>query len=377
MALCEVAAYYFPHWHSDPRNDQWHGQGWTEWELLKAAKPRYEGHRQPITPAWGCLDESDPRNAAREIEAAASHGITAFIYDYYFYEDGPFLDGALDQGFLGAENNDRLKFALMWANHDWCNWHPAALGAPSPILVPGKVSPAAYDRMLSLIVERYFSHPSYLRVEGCPYFSIFDLATFVDSMGGVDGAREALERFQLKAAAAGLPGIHFNAVLWRFNHAPLWQPFGGPQALVEALNFDSVTPYNWCDHYDISQDSFPRGSYAKAASANFIAWEQQSKLWKIPYIPNVTAGWDCTPRCAPTDKFEKRNYPFTPILEGNTPAAFRSALEHAKAFLAKPEAKLKMLTLNAWNEWTEGAYLLPDAIHGMANLEMVKRVFTR
>ena len=65
-----------------------------------------------------------------------------------------------------------------------------------------------------------------------------------------------------------------------------------------------------------------------------------------------------------------------PVLEGNTPGAFRNALEHAKVFLGRADVKLKMVTLNAWNEWTEGAYLLPDKEHGTAYLEMVKRVFT-
>ena len=30
----EVAAYYLPQYHPDPRNAAWHGEGWTEWELV-------------------------------------------------------------------------------------------------------------------------------------------------------------------------------------------------------------------------------------------------------------------------------------------------------------------------------------------------------
>ena len=34
-----------------------------------------------------------------------------------------------------------------------------------------------------------------------------------------------------------------------------------------------------------------------------------------------------------------------------------------------------MITLNAWNEWTEGSYLLPDTVTGTAYLEQVRAVF--
>src|SRR5688572_32066145 len=49
----EVAAYYFPNYHLDERNRSWYGEGFTEWELVKAARPRFPGHRQPLEPVWG------------------------------------------------------------------------------------------------------------------------------------------------------------------------------------------------------------------------------------------------------------------------------------------------------------------------------------
>ena len=35
----------------------------------------------------------------------------------------------------------------------------------------------------------------------------------------------------------------------------------------------------------------------------------------------------------------------------------------------------RILTINCWNEWTEGSYLEPDTIHGMKYLEAIKEVF--
>ena len=109
----EVAAYYWPNWHVDARNEQKLGKNWTEWELVKAAKPRFPGHRQPIVPLWGYTDESDPKAMAQKIDAAADHGISAFIFDWYYYDDGPFLERPIDIGFLQATNNSRIKFAFM------------------------------------------------------------------------------------------------------------------------------------------------------------------------------------------------------------------------------------------------------------------------
>src|ERR1700722_18526084 len=60
-AAITVAAYYFPDYHpGDPRNEKAKGHGWSEWELVKQAKPRFPNHQQPKIPAWGYTDESDP-----------------------------------------------------------------------------------------------------------------------------------------------------------------------------------------------------------------------------------------------------------------------------------------------------------------------------
>ncbi len=125
-----VASYYFGNYHpGDPRNAASKGPAWSEWELVRAAKPRFPGHHQPNVPLWGYTDESDPQAMAQKIAAAADHGIDAFIFDWYYYNDGPFLDRPIDRGFLKAPNNSRLRFAFMWANHDWEDIHPYRRGA--------------------------------------------------------------------------------------------------------------------------------------------------------------------------------------------------------------------------------------------------------
>src|SRR5436190_22784436 len=71
-----VASYYFANYHpGDPRNVKNKGPNWSEWELVKAAKPRFPGHHQPNVPLWGYTDESDPKVMEQKIAAAADHGI--------------------------------------------------------------------------------------------------------------------------------------------------------------------------------------------------------------------------------------------------------------------------------------------------------------
>ena len=90
-----VASYYFGNYHpGDPRNTKMKGKDWSEWELVKAAPAAFPGHQQPKVPLWGYADESDPKVMAQKIAAAADHGINAFIFDWYYYNDGPFLDRA-------------------------------------------------------------------------------------------------------------------------------------------------------------------------------------------------------------------------------------------------------------------------------------------
>lgn len=372
MSNLDIAAYIFPQWHPDPRNDQWHGQGWTEWELVKTAVPRYEGHRQPIESAWGCFDESDPKWSAREIDLAADHGLTAFIYDYYFYEDGPFLNGALDKGFLKAPNRNRLKFALMWANHNWHNWHPIKLNErpwDAAMLADGKMSAEGFARFTTKVINEYFSQPNYLRVEDKPYFSIYDLANFIKGFGGLDGAARVLDRFRQDAKKSTGSDLHLNGIVTNFG------PPESINEIVRKLGIESVASYNWLDHYPLHEDSFPRGSYEKAMLANAAAWQKMAAKFGIPYIANVTTGWDSSPRCCPTDRYEARGYPWLPILEGNTPEMFSRALQMMKDYYAETKPRFPLLTINAWNEWTEGAYLLPDQFDGLARLEAVKRIF--
>ncbi|HEX7781573.1 MAG TPA: glycoside hydrolase family 99-like domain-containing protein [Sphingobium sp.] len=373
----KVLAYYFPQFHADPANSRWHGEGWTEWDLLREAKPRYPGHYQPRVPAWGEFDEADPRNSAREIDLAADHGLSGFIFDWYWYNNAPFLNGALERGFLHAPNSERMKFALMWANHDWLNIFPARPVTGRELLANGGVDRETFETMTDYIVENYLSQPNYLRVDGGLYFSIYELGTFLKGLGGADAARDALDSFRAKVRAAGLGELHLNAVLWGFTVLPSESKLEHPNEVVAKLGFSSLTTYAWVHHYAPETHGFPKGSYREAAARSYESWQEYRDEYDLPYHPNVSMGWDPTPRTQQDADYVDYGYPWTATLDGNTPKAFGEALRRAEAFVADQPRGDRVITINAWNEWTEGSYLLPDTVHGLAYLEQVDRAFVR
>jgi hypothetical protein len=372
MSEYQVGAYYFPNYHPDDRNALVHGPGWTEWELVKRAEPRFPGHAQPKMPLWGYEDEADPAVMAKKIGAAADHGIGHFLFDWYYYDNGSFLQAALNEGFLRASNNHRLKFALMWANHDWMDIHPAGRYGQPALLYPGAVTRQTFELLIETVVERYFLHPSYWMIDGCPYFSIYELMTLVRGLGGISETREALAAFRDRTRAAGFPDLHLNAVVWGVQVLPNEEAIREPRQMLAALGFDSVASYVWVHHVQLRR--FPTTPYEAVARQAAEDWEAADQAFGLPFYPNVTMGWDSSPRTVQSDVYDERRYPFGPVIEGNTPERFKTALLQAKAFLDSRSGP-KILSLNAWNEWTEGSYLEPDTVNGMAYLEAVREVF--
>lgn len=369
---CRVAAYYFGNFHQDPRNIKAHGPAWTEWNLVKAAAPRFPGHRQPRIPLWGYQDEADPMVFEKKIAAASASNIDAFIFDWYWYKDGPFLESDLSEGYLKSSNCKDLKFGIMWANHDWFDIQPARM-ANNPLLFAGAIGLKPFEAMVDRLLE-LFQHPSYLLVDGCPYFSIYETYRFVQGLGGVQQAALALKRMREKARALGFPDIHINAVTWGVKLLPGQSEATNLPELLDSLHIDSTTSYVWIHHTEFSKTFTTE--YRDIQREYEIYRATAAKQMGRPYFPNVTVGWDSTPRACQTDNFRLGEYPFTSVIVNNTPEAFKAALESARSFaIGNLPPNKRLITLNSWNEWTEGSYLEPDTVNGMAYLDAVRSVF--
>jgi hypothetical protein len=346
----DIAAIYFPSWHADPRRDAHLGEGFTEWDLVRAGRPRFEGHHQPIVPLAGHRDESHPEVMRNIVATAAGAGVTAFLWDWYWYDGSDFLNRPLDEAYLALEQPG-VSFALMWANHDWKNVFPATTSGVPDQWWPGAVDAAEFERMTDAVIERYLLHPSHWRVGGRAWFSIFSLGTFIDGLGGLDEARAALEGFRRRAGAAGAGELHLDALGTYAHLAP---------EEIEGLGLDSVGTYGWGDHMPLD-----RGltiDYDSWVAENEERGRAESARQRIPYVPVVTMGWDSTTRVHQDDELVLTGWPHYPVVVDATPEAFGASL--TRAITAQASSSVPVVVVNAWNEWTEGSYLEPDERYG-------------
>lgn len=361
----DIAAYYWPAYHDEPRWRRFMPGGEGEWETIRKARPKFPGHYQPRVPQWGYLNEADPRVMEMKIDTAVAHGVNTFIFDWYWYENQPFLEDAVVKGFLGANNNARIRFFLMWANHDATTGWDLKHADENLVVFPGAVGRAIFDTVVDRIVERFFTHPSYYKIDGKPVFSIYDLTNLINGLGGIAPTRAALDSFRDKVRKAGFPGLHLQAILWGVIPKSVSMVPGDHSQTqdntVSALGFDSLTNYQWC-HYVT-----PSGPYKAWAEKAITAWEGWAKEFSVPFYPHVSVGWDTNPRY----------HKLCDLITGNTPELFEGYMRQAFAFVDKHKCSPKLVTVNSWNEWSESSYLEPDTVHGARYLEAIRNALKR
>ena len=363
-----ISTYYFPNWHVDPRNEKIHGKGWTEWQVSKHASPRFPGHKQPKVPLWGYEDEADPKVMAKKIEAATSHGIDAFIFDFYWYPDGSYRERCLKEGFLPAANCKDIKFALMWADENPIYVHPCSYyhrTQGTMGLWPGPVPPETFIACTDHMIKTYFTQPNYLRVDGKLYFSIYDPARLITHLGGERTAHLLIDDFRARVAAAGLGEVILDSIIFCWEN---WWKDDNLSDKIRRAGFDMVSFYSW------TKEGFPAMEYADFVEKNKKLTVETTKRLTVPVNPLISAGWDCSPRTVQSDMYDEIGYPYDTIVVNNTPELFEKAFRDFYQYTCSDESSARLLHIGCWNEWTEGAYLEPCQEYGYAKLEAVKRV---
>ena len=361
MKKYDVAAYVWPSYTGDDKRARifWE-EGYGEWQTVKKMKPLFEGHLWPRKPLWGYVNEADPYVMEMEIEAAVKHGVNVFIYDWYWYDNAPFLENCLNDGFLGARNNDKMKFYLMWANHTANTMWDKRI---SDLRIPvwnGAVDRNVFNFIVDRTVEKYFSHPSYYKIDGKPVYMIFNPINLVKGLGGIEETKRALEYFRERTVAAGYPGLELQICVNGYVKRAFDD--GTPvKDFINTAGFDSGSMYQY---RDFTPTNRPYPEILEDAKGHI---ERLSKELSFTLYPHVSVGWDSNPRY---------NIFHDDVCIDNTPENVENAFRYARDYIdSHPELKAPLVTVNSWNEWTETSYLHPDDLYGYGYLEAIKKVF--
>ena len=338
-----LIAFYLPQFHPIPENDLWWGKGFTEWTKVTKAQPLFEGHYQPQLPAdLGFYDLRIPEVREAQAALAQKYGIFGFCYYYYWFAGKRLLHLPLDE-VLRTKKPD-FPFCVCWANENWTRrWD----GAEHEILIAQEHSPehnkAFAESLIHILLDE-----RYIRINGEPLLIVYRSDILPEPLQLTEQWREVFR-------ANGVGEVHLclaitcfsgyvDPVSIGFDSALQFPPHGVPARQISPSELVGMHPDFTGQLFDY-QD----------ATINAVA----EKLPDFKFFPGAMPSWDNTPR------------------RGNTAHAFinsnpdlyefwlRGAIEKTKQRNSGDE---RIVFINAWNEWAEGAHLEPDQKYGHSHL---------
>lgn len=313
-------------------------------------------------PLLGWYDESNPEVTDWEIKWALEHGIQFFLYCWYRERanmgkpvtvNDLHLGHAIHEGLFKARYRNMFQFAIMWENGNAGN--AASL---SDLL----------DNLVPFWVDNYFSHPSYLKVDGKPVFYVYDPGKLWEFLGAGhdvkrDAVRRAMDLLRERVMSCGFPGIWLLCE-YRGEDAHLMKK-------IMESGFDHLFAYCW--H---TKSQFPGRQECEETQINRMT--RWSEIPGVSFVPTATVGWDPMP-------WSTEN-PNTPWLNKEkvtrwyfSPSEYRDLCRKVKRISdVQPEQSLgrRMVLLDNWNEWSEGHFISPSAGAGFGYLQAVRDVFS-
>lgn len=343
-----LVAFYLPQFHAIPENDAWWGQGFTEWRNVSRALPQFEGQVQPRLPGdLGFYDLSHPDVMRKQARLAREYGIGAFCFYFYWFGGKTLLEAPL-RNWLADASID-LPFCLCWANEKWSRtWD----GRGHELLIDQAHS-TDDDLAFIAYVADYLRDPRYLRVDGKPMLLVYRPGLFPDIAA-------TAQRWRDWCREHGVGEIHLAYVQSFERPAPADVGFDAAVEFPPNLSSPSnITAQQHLLNPDYAGDvldwtALARDSQARAAPA-------------YRFYPGVNPGWDNEARRSGRGR----------VYLGATPLRFADWISHHLGALQAQTPASRLIFINAWNEWAEGAVMEPDARHGHAYLEAARQALRK
>jgi hypothetical protein len=328
--------------------------GWNEWDLWqKCFDPPKWHYRLPffasITPEGKALVREDSQEVIdKEIAYAKADGLDYWAFVWYHPDGWPPHSadmGKCFQLYLSSQHKADINYSLIISG--------------GPHLGPKEKLPETTD----YLIQR-FKDPNYQKVTGDrPLVYFFEIADVVKYMGSDESARDWLKVLRQKTIAAGAGNPYFVVMAF-------WPPKGAEQ--LEKLGCDAISSYTaHCIGQVVDNKEFP---YSMLAENNRKFWENAKATGK-EYIPTLNAGWDFRPMKRPEfpDRDPKDDW-YAPPTPQELVDNLKSAMDWVKANPSVCPANAVLIY--AWNELSEGGWLVPTLSEGTARLDAMSKVLT-
>jgi len=352
-----VSAFYLPQFHPFDVNNEFWGEGFTEWLNVVRATPRFPGHAQPKLPgALGFYDLRLAETQEHQIKLAHQYGVDNFCMYYYRFGKKRIMDAPVDVFRKIKQKN--VTYCLCWANESWTKaWD----GATSDILLEQVYDDDTFNGIVDDVCENICSD-SYLLIEEQPVFMVYQVAAIPNHEDWLGKLRSVVKERTGRSLLIGsvfslqFEKKHLDAVDFVVQFPPHRIPRAGKRITIPASEMKPFEP-NRNDYYE---------SYTEVMKAS---------LSSAGFMPKMLLGtcpdWDNTPR-------RKSN---AHTLIGSTPDLFEEWISSARAMTLERyknrEIAFPMIFVNAWNEWAEGAFLEPCLSRNHDYLAALKRGLQR
>jgi len=345
-----IVAFYLPQFHAIPENDRWWGKGFTEWTNVRPATPQFDGHYQPHVPGeLGYYDLTDKSVMKKQIALAKKYGIGGFCFYFYWFAGKRLLESPL----LAYLEDDTLgfSFCLAWANENWSRrWD----GLEHDILIRQAHSPED-DFNFIHYVARYLTDRRYIRIDNKPLLIVY-------RPNLLPSPRETTGRWRRWCREHGIGEIYLAYTQGFEKMDPVEYGFDA------AIEFP---PNNSCPP-NITKTMVKKRTGFKGTIYDWRALVERSFVYAPPEYPlfrGVNPSWDNTARKKQNSIVFAYSSPFGYLLW------LLNALQESIFRTSNKDERL--VFVNAWNEWAEGAHLEPDKKYGYGFLEATRMALCR